>query len=71
MIDDAQKPTGRVGDHEGFTEWMGEIMGELDDRRGAGGAGRVDDAELAPVAGADGVSADGRPHKRLLRWILR
>lgn len=71
MTDDHGTTRDRIGDREGFTEWMDEVMGELGDRGHAG-----DDAPRTPgetTLGPDpaGEQVDRRPRRRLLRWRSR
>ncbi len=60
---------GKLGDREGFPEWMNEVMAEVGDRQESAASAEAEAAERGRTTVATPAT---RPvQRRLLRWILR
>lgn len=60
---------GKLGDHEGFPEWMNEVMAEVQDRQESAASAEAQAAERGRTTV---VAPAAQPaQRRLLRWILR
>lgn len=64
-----ERPSDRLGDREGFPEWMDEVMGQVQDRQESAAATEAEAAERGRTTAT--APAAQPPQRRLLRWILR